>query len=429
MIARNTYINKIISKQWNGRVKIITGIRRCGKSTILFELFRQHLLSEGVSEEDIISIALDQDRYAQLRDPKELAIYIRNRTSDAGRRFYLMIDEIQYAISSRELRGTDAPVRIYGVLNEFLSYKNVDIYVTGSNSKLLSKDISTEFRGRGDVVKVYPLSFREFADGTDMDKRDAYDEYMMYGGMPYLVQLRSDEEKLQYLEDLFEEIYFKDIEERYQIKYPGILREMTSSLCSSVGSLTNASKISRTVKSTRNLNVDWETVSSYLRYLQDAFLFSEAVRYDIKGKRYFEYPSKYYCTDIGLRNARLGLRQIEQTHIMENLIYNELLVRGYSVDVGVVAIREADASKAVHQKNCEVDFVARKGSKIYYLQSALSMDDPDKERTELRSLRAIDDSFRKIVVSKSYGKSWTDDKGILRIGLIDFLLDENSLDR
>jgi predicted AAA+ superfamily ATPase len=339
-----------------------------------------------------------------------------------------MIDEIQYAISSRELRSTDAPVRIYEVLNEFLSYKNVDIYVTGSNSRLLSKDISTEFRGRGDVVKVYPLSFKEYADGTGMDKRDAYDEYMMYGGMPCLAQLSSDEEKLQHLEDLSEEIY-KDIEERCQIKHPDILREMTGALCSSVGSLTNASKISRTVKSTRNLDVDPETVSSYLRYLRDAFLFSEAVRYDIKGKKYFSYPSKYYCTDIGLRNARLGLRQIEQTHIMENLIYNELLVRGYSVDVGVIALREPDANKVMHQKNCEVDFVARKGSRIYYLQSALSMDDPDKERTELRSLRAIDDSFRKIVVSKSYGKSWTDDKGILRIGLIDFLLDANSLDR
>ena len=322
-----------------------------------------------------------------------------------------MIDEIQYAISSKELRSTDAPVRIYEVLNEFLSYKNVDIYVTGSNSRLLSKDISTEFRGRGDVVKVYPLSFKEYADGTGMDKRDAYDEYMMYGGMPCLAQLSSDEEKLQHLEDLSEEIY-KDIEERCQIKHPDILREMTGALCSSVGSLTNASKISRTVKSTRNLDVDPETVSSYLRYLRDAFLFSEAVRYDIKGKKYFSYPSKYYCTDIGLRNARLGLRQIEQTHIMENLIYNELLVRGYSVDVGVIALREPDANKVMHQKNCEVDFVARKGS-----------------RTELRSLRAIDDSFRKIVVSKSYGKSWTDDKGILRIGLIDFLLDANSLDR
>ena len=429
MIRRDDYIKRIIKKQWNGRVKIITGIRRSGKSTILFDLFKQHLINTGVSEDDIISIALDQNRYAALRDPDELAAYIRNRITDENRRYYLMIDEIQFAISSEELRNTDVPVRIYGVLNEFLANKNVDIYVTGSNSKLLSKDISTEFRGRGDVIQIFPLSFREFVSGTDMDKRDAYDEYMMYGGMPYLTCLDSDEEKLQYLTDLFEEIYFKDIEERYQIGLPGILREITSELCSSVGSLTNASKLSRTIKSTKSLDVDSETVSSYLRYLQDAFLFSEAVRYDIKGKKYFEYPSKYYCTDIGLRNARLGLRQMEETHIMENIIYNELLIRGYVVDVGVIAIRETDENKKVHQKNCEVDFVARKGSKIYYLQSALNMDDPDKEKTEIRPYKAIDDSFKKIIVSKSYGKSWTDEKGILRIGLIDFLLDVNSLDR
>ncbi len=429
MIKRDYYVNKIIKKQWDGRVKIITGIRRCGKSTILFELFKQHLLTTGVSEGDIISIALDQNRYAALRDPDELAEYIRKRTANAHRRYYLMIDEVQYAISSEELRSTDAPVRIYGVLNEFLANKNVDVYVTGSNSKLLSKDISTEFRGRGDIIQVYPLSFKEYVEGTGLDKRDAYDEYMMFGGMPYLTRLDSDEEKLQYLTDLFEEIYFKDIEERYQINLPGILREITSELCSSVGSLTNASKISRTIKSTRNLSVDSETISSYLRYLQDAFLFSEAVRYDIKGKKYFEYPAKYYCTDVGLRNARLGLRQMEETHIMENMIYNELIIRGYSVDVGVIAIRQTDADKKVHQKNCEIDFIARKGSKLYYLQSALYMNDPDKERMEIRPYKAIDDSFKKIVVSRSYGKSWTDEKGILRIGLIDFLLDESSLDR
>ena len=429
MIKRDGYINKLIKKQWNGRVKIITGIRRCGKSTILFELFKQYLLTTGIAEEDIISVSLDQNRYSLLRDPNKLAEYIRAKVTDGNKRYYLMIDEIQYAISSEELRNTDAPVRIYGVLNEFLAAKNVDIYVTGSNSKMLSKDISTEFRGRGDVIQVYPLSFNEYVNGTGLDKRDAYDEYMMYGGMPYLTELDSDEEKLQYLTDLFEEIYFKDIEERYQIKLPGILREMTSELCSSVGSLTNASKISRTIKSAKNMDVDPETISSYLRYLQDAFLFSEAVRYDVKGKKYFEYPSKYYCADIGLRNARLGLRQIEETHIMENIIYNELLVRGYNVDVGVIAIREIDANKKIHQKNCEIDFVAKKGSKTYYLQSALSMIDPDKESAEIRPLTAVDDSFKKIIISKSYGKSWTDEKGILRIGLIDFLLDEGSLDR
>ena len=429
MIKRDKYINKLIKKQWNGRVKVLTGIRRCGKSTILFELFKQYLLTIGVVEEDIISIALDQNRYASLRDPDKLAEYVRDRVRDNNRRYYLMIDEIQYSISSEELKNIDVPVKLYGVLNEFLANKNVDIYVTGSNSKLLSKDISTEFRGRGDIIQIYPFSFMEYASGTGIDKREAYDEYMMYGGMPYLTHLDSDEEKLQYLTDLFEEIYFKDIEERYQIKLPGILREMTSELCSSVGSLTNASKLSRTIKSSKNIQVDSETISSYLRYLQDAFLFSEAARYDVKGKKYFEYPSKYYCTDIGLRNARLGLRQMEETHIMENIIYNELLVRGYTVDVGVMPIREKDSNNKIHQKNCEIDFVARKGSKTYYIQSALSMDDPDKERMEIRPLNAINDSFKKIVVSKSFGKSWNNEKGILMINLIDFLLDENSLDR
>ncbi len=429
MIRRDQYLNKLIKKEWNGRIKVITGIRRCGKSTILFELFKKHLLESGVSAQNIIEIALDQNRYVSLRDPDVLAEYLRKQLSSPGEKYYCFIDEIQYAISSEELKNADKPVRMYSVLNELLGYKNVDVYVTGSNSKLLSKDISTEFRGRGDVIQVYPLSFREFCDGTGMDMRDAYDEYMMYGGMPYIVSLDSDEEKMQYLNDLFEEIYFKDIEERYQINLPGVLRDLTNVLCSSVGSLTNASKIAKTVKSTKNISVDSETISTYLKYLTDSFLFSEACRYDVKGRKYFEYPSKYYCTDVGLRNARLGFRQIEETHIMENMIYNELLVRGYSVDVGVVAIRQTDENNKVSQKNCEIDFIARKGSRIYYIQSALSMNDPEKEKTELRPFNAIRDSFRKIVVSRSYGKSWIDDSGILHIGLLDFLFDQNSLDR
>lgn len=429
MIKRENYINKLIHKQWNGRVKILAGIRRCGKTTILFDLFKQFLLTDGVKEEDIISISLDQNRFIALRDPDKLAEFIRLRTDDENRRYYLMIDEIQYAISSQELKNKDVPVRIYSVFNEFLSNKNVDIYVTGSNSKLLSKDLTTEFRGRGDVIQIYPLSFKEYVEGTGKDQREAYDEYLMYGGMPYLTKLNSDEEKHQYLTNLFEEIYFKDLEERYQIKLSGVLRDITSNLCSSVGSLTNASNLARTIKSTQKKNVDSETISKYLGYLQDAFLFSEAVRYDLKGKKYFAYPSKYYCTDIGLRNAKLGFRQMEETHLMENIIYNELRVRGFLVDVGVVIIRERDEKKNVHQKNYEIDYIARKGRKLYYIQSALSMDDPNKERAELRSLEAINDSFKKIVISKSYGKSWIDEKGILRIGLIDFLLDENSQDR
>ncbi len=429
MIERKKYLDALIKRKWNGRIKVVTGIRRSGKSTLLFELFRNHLLGEGVPEHCIILIALDDNLNEKYRDTDELSRYVRDRITDNDKKYYVIIDEIQYAISKEELGQKDSPVKLYGVLNGFLHMKNVDVYVTGSNSKMLSKDISTEFRGRGDVVKVYPLSFAEYYSASGMDKIEAYNEYSMYGGMPYLFNLDSDEDKFDYLAGLFEEIYFKDIEDRYTIKLPGALRELTSDLCSSVGSLTNASKIARTLQTTKNLKVDAETISTYLSYLCDIFLFSESVRYDIKGKKYFEYPSKYYCTDIGLRNVRLGLRQQEETHIMENCIYNELIIRGYQVDVGVIPIVEKNEAGNRTQKNCEIDFVATKGNKKYYIQSALSMADEKKEKTELRPLKAVGDSFKKIVVSKSYGKSWLDEYGILRINLIDFLLDENSLDR
>jgi len=429
MIERKKYLEALIRRMWNGRIKVITGIRRCGKSTLLFEIFREYLLNSGVPEKNMILLSLDDDINESYRDPGKLSAYVREHATDSSQKYYVLIDEIQYAISKEEMTEKDAPVRLYGVLNGFLHMKNVDVYVTGSNSKMLSKDISTEFRGRGDAVRVYPLSFAEYYSAANLDKTDAYNEYSMYGGMPYLFKLNTDEDKFQYLSDLFEEIYFKDIEERYNIKLPGVLRELTSNLCSSVGSLTNASKLSRTLKSTKNVTVDAETVSTYLSYLTDSFLFSESLRYDIKGKKYFEYPSKYYCADVGLRNVRLGLRQQEETHIMENCIYNELIIRGYRVDVGVIPItgKKDDGSRT--QKNCEIDFIATKGSKKYYIQSALSMDDEAKEKTELRPLRAVNNSFKKIVVSKSYGKSWTDEEGILRINLISFLLDENSLDR
>lgn len=429
MIERKKYLEALIRRQWNHRIKVITGIRRCGKSTLLFELFREYLLSSGVSENNIISLALDDDLNEKYRDPHCLSAYVRELASDPAQKYYVLIDEIQFAISKEELRQKDQPVRLYSVLNGFLRLKNIDVYVTGSNSKMLSKDISTEFRGRGDEVKVYPLSFREFYEACGQDKMDAYNEYSMYGGMPYLFTLDRDEDKYQYLSNLFEEIYFKDIEERYSIALPGVLRELTSDLCSSIGSLTNANKISRTLQSVKHMKVDSETISLYLNYLTESFLFSEAVRYDIKGKKYFDYPSKYYCTDIGLRNVRLGLRQQEETHIMENLIYNELIVRGCHVDVGVIPIVEKNQEGKREQKNCEIDFIAASGSKRYYIQSALNMDDPQKEKTEIRPLSAVKDSFKKIIVSKSYGKSWTDEAGILRINIIDFLLDENSLDR
>ena len=429
MLPRKKYLEALIKRMWNDQIKVITGIRRCGKSTLLFKLFKDYLLEAGVPEQNIITVALDDDRNESLRDPRNLSGYVRELVSDASQKYYVLLDEIQYAISAKELADRDAPVRLYSVLNGFLRLGNVDVYVTGSNSKMLSKDVSTEFRGRGDIVKVYPLSFAEFYAASGLEKHDAYNEFSMYGGMPYLLNLETDEDKFNYLSNLFDEIYFKDIEERYSVKLPGLLRELTNDLCSSVGSLTNASKIARTLKSARNLNVASETVSTYLTYLTDSFLFSEALRYDVKGKRYFEYPSKYYCTDIGLRNIRLGLRQQEEPHIMENCIYNELIIRGYHVDVGVIPVPDVSSSGLRTQRNCEIDFIATKGSKKYYIQSALRMEDDAKIQNELRPLRAVNDSFKKIVVSKSYGKSWTDEEGFLRINLIDFLLDENSLDR
>lgn len=429
MIKRNRYLKQLIKKQWNKRIKIITGIRRCGKSTLLFEIYKDYLISTDVCSDNIIEIALDDDINAKYRNPEDLSAYIREKCSDKNEKFYLFLDEIQFAISKEELRQKDEPVKIYSVLNGLLHLGNIDIYVTGSNSKLLSKDVLTEFRGRGDVIHVYPLSFSEFFESSGLDKRDAYDEYAMYGGMPYLSYLESDDDKYEYLTNLFDEIYFKDIKERYDLKLPGVLEALTNSLCSSVGSLTNASKIARTVATTMNTKTDSETIALYISYLTDSFLFSNAMRYDVKGKKYFEYPSKYYCTDIGLRNARLGFRQQEETHIMENIIYNELVTRGYIVDVGAVEVIEKDKEGKKHQKSIEIDFIARKGTKKYYIQSAYDMSDTDKERVELRPLEAVNDSFKKIVVSKLYGKSWTDDKGILHIELIDFLLDEKSLDR
>lgn len=429
MIARQIYLDKLINKQWNGRIKIITGIRRCGKSTLLFGIYRDYLLNTGVSESDIIAIALDDDINENFRDPSELSAYVRKKCADKNKKYYVFLDEIQFAISREELRDKDKPVKLYSVLNGFLNLKNIDVYVTGSNSKLLSKDVLTEFRGRGDVIHIYPLSFSEFYAAAGIDKIDAYNEYVMYGGMPYLLQLNSDQDKYEYLESLFEEIYFKDIEERYKILLPEVLRNLTSSLCSSVGSLTNASKIARTVSTAKGKKVDSETISVYLEYLQDSFLFSKAARYDVKGKKYFDYPSKYYSTDIGLRNIRLGLRQQEETHILENILYNELLFRGFSVDVGVVEVIERATEGKRVKKALEIDFIARKGTEKYYIQSALSMDDQEKQEAELRSLRSVKDSFRKIVVSKSYGKSWVDDEGILHINVIDFLLDADSLKR
>ena len=425
IIKRDEYLKRIIDRKENGLIKVITGIRRCGKSFLLFNLFYDYLIQSGVKEEQIIRIALDDDTFEKYRDSDELSKYIRGKIVNSDM-YYILIDEVQYAITKDELKDPEN-IRLYNVLNGLMRLRNVDIYVTGSNSKMLTKDVLTAFRGRGDEIKIYPISFKEFYSLEGGDKSDAYEEYALYGGMPLVLSKKNDVEKMRYLQNLFTEVYFKDIEERYDIEMPGVLRELTDDLCSSVGSLTNASKIAKTLQSVKNIKVSSTTISRYLNYLIESFLFSNAKRYDVKGKKYFEYPSKYYCTDIGLRNARLNFRQQEETHIMENIIYNELLCREYSVDVGVVEIVETNAGERT-KKQCEIDFVVNKGSKKYYIQSALNVSDASKLETELRPLKNTKDFFKKIIVSKTSMRHWTDDDGILHVGLYEFLLNENSLD-
>jgi len=406
IIKHDEYLSRIIDRKENGLIKVIPGIRRCGKSFLLFNLFYDYLIESGVKEEQIITIALDDDTFVKYRDPDELSKYIRGKIVNSDM-YYILIDEVQYAITKDELKNPEN-IKLYNVLNGLMRLRNVDIYVTGSNSKMLTKDVLTAFRGRGDEVRVYPISFKEYYFFVGGDKFDAYEEYALYGGMPLVLTKRSDAEKMNYLHTLFTEVYFKDIVERYDIELPDVLSELTDDLCSSVGSLTNASKISNTLQTVKNIKVSGATVSNYLNYLIESFLFSNAKRYDVKGKKYFEYPSKYYCADIGLRNARLNFRQQEETHIMENIIYNELLCREYSVDVGVVEIVETSVGKR-SKKQCEIDFVVNKGSKKYYIQSALNVSDPSKLETELRPLKNTKDFFKKIIISKTSMKSWTDE--------------------
>lgn len=425
IIRRDGYLKRLIDKKENGLIKVITGIRRCGKSFLLFNLFYDYLIESGVREEQILAIALDDDISVQYREPEKLSEYIRSRIVNKDM-YYILIDEIQYAITKDELKNPEN-IKLYNVLNGLMRLRNVDIYVTGSNSKMLTKDVLTAFRGRGDEVKVYPLSFREYYSFTGGDKSDVYEEYALYGGMPLILSQKSDVDKMNYLRSLFTEVYFKDIVERYEIELPDVLEELTDDLCSSVGSLTNANKITNTLQTVKGMKVSGTTVSNYLNYLLEFFLFDNAKRYDVKGKRYFEYPSKYYCTDVGLRNARLNFRQQEETHIMENVIYNELLTRGYFVDVGVVEIVERREGRQM-KKQCEIDFVVNRGSRKYYIQSALSVNDPSKLETELRPLKNTRDFFKKIIVSKTAMKPWTDEDGLLHLGLYDFLLRKDSLD-
>ena len=427
VIARERYLQKLIDRKENGMIKVITGIRRCGKSYLLFNLYYDYLLSIGVKKENIITVALDDEECEKYREPKELSAYIRSKIIDKNEQYYVFIDEVQYAIKKEELKS-DKPLPLYGVLNGLLRMQNVDVYVTGSNSKLLSKDVMTEFRGRGDEVRIFPLTFKEYYNYLGGDKYERFEEYALYGGLPLTLSRKTPEDKVKYLSDLFKEVYFKDIQERYSIDLPEVMQLLTDDLCSAIGSLTNSSKIANALKSSKNVKVDSQTISTYLEYLEESFLFNQAKRYDVKGKKYFLYPSKYYCTDMGLRNARLNFRQQEETHAMENIIYNELLARGFSVDVGVVEIVNVGEDGKRHQKQCEIDFVINKGMRRYYIQSALALNTNDKEKTELRPFIETKDFFKKIIVTKSYMKPWIDDNGIYHVGLYDFLLDESILE-
>ena len=425
-IERNEYIEKLNRRKWNGRVKVIAGLRRSGKSFLLFELFKKQLISEGVNESNIISLALDSLDNTALTDPYVLYDYIKDKITDKSEAYYVFLDEIQYTISPEELRQKDIPPRIYGVLNGLLQMKNVDVYVTGSNSKLLSEDIMTEFRGRGDVVSVFPLSFKEFLPASGKNKEEAFNDYMLYGGLPLVLSYSTMEEKAAYLESLFSEIYLKDIVERYRITKPEVLSNLVNVVCSQTGSLTNISKITDTVNSMmrnkKDERIAHATISSYFKYLMDSFLFSEAKRYDIRGKSYFDGISKYYPTDTGLRNARLNFRQIEETHLMENIIFNYLKSSGFRVDVGVIVKNRTDKDGKHIRVPYEIDFVVNKGMYQYYIQSAFRMETAEKMERKLYPFSITGNSFKKIVVTRHELLPHYDENGIFHVGIIDFLL-------
>jgi len=408
---------------WNGEIKVITGIRRCGKSVLLFDLFFEYLLSQKVSENHILKIELDQRRYYKFRNPITLCEYVESAVLDKkDEKFYLFIDEVQLTTKVVDKENGGIEVTIYDMLNELKAYKNLDVYVTGSNSKGLSKDIATEFRGRATQIHVFPLSFAEFYSAVGGDERKAMDTYMLYGGMPRLLALEDDKDKKDYLTSLYNELYVKDIVERNGIEREDVLNDILDFLASQISSLTNPTNIANAIASMKNEKINPAMVSNYVQYVIDSFLISMAKRYDVKGKTYFKYPNKYYYTDIGLRNARLNYRQYDPGHIMENIIYNELLRRGYSVDVGVVCDRAGDSKV---QK--EIDFVVNDADKKIYIQSAFRMDTDKKESSELASLMLTKDFFKKIIVRMDVPHNFYDDNGIFHCNLIDLLLDRVEL--
>ena len=414
-ISRNSYLNQLVAGQENGLIKIVTGIRRCGKSYLLFKLFHDYLISKGVKENHIVKIALDDLMNEELREPHALLKHIRERIQDEGM-YYVLLDEIQLVPSFHE------------VLNSLLHVRNADVYVTGSNSKFLSKDVVTEFRGRGDEIHLHPLSFSEFMQGYQGDKWNGWREYYTFGGLPLILSLETEQKKSEYLKNLYESVYLVDILERNKVRNKAEFDELARIIASSIGSPCNPTKLSNTFKSVKNVTVSSASIARYLSYMEYAFLIEKSVRYNIKGKKYINTLSKYYFSDLGIRNALLGFRQQEESHIMENIIYNELRTRGYHVDVGMVEERTTDRNNKTIRKQYEVDFVANQGNRRYYIQSAFAMPDEAKTRQETASLTRIDDSFKKIIVVKDDIMPKRDENGIVTIGIMDFLLHPDSLD-
>ena len=414
-IKRDIYMKRLISKKHNGLIKVVTGIRRCGKSYLLFTLFKNHLLAEGTDGQHIIEIAFDSFENKRFRDPEILYPYLREQIKDGGM-YYVLLDEVQ-------LLG-----EFESVLNSLIRMKNVDVYVTGSNARFLSKDVITEFRGRGDEVHMYPLSFAEFMSVYPGAKQDGWNEYMLYGGLPPVMKISDPEEKIHFLKQLFEETYISDIVGRHHVRNRAELEELLNILSSAIGSLTNPTKLSATFKTVKGKSISNATIKRYIDYLCDSFLIDSALRYDIKGKKYIDTPVKYYFTDLGLRNARLNFRQLEGTHAMENIIFNELKIRGFNVDVGVITVNKVNEKGHGIRKQLEIDFVCNKGSRRYYIQSAYSIPDQAKMEQEQRSLTLTGDFFKKIIITKDAPAPYYNDDGVLVMNIYDFLLNENSLD-
>ncbi len=425
-IKRDLYLNKLINKQWNGMVKIITGIRRCGKSYLLFELFRKYLLDSGVANNHIIALSLDDDENKKYRNPANLSKYLKSKIKNDDDKFYILLDEAQLAITKNEYQNNNM-IELYGILNSLLKHKNVDIYITGSNSKFLSSDILTEFRGRGDEVRVHPLSFLEFMSVYPNDSYAGYRDYSLYGGLPYVASIENSDDKITYLNNLFKNTYLKDIIERHNLKGDIVMDTLVDILSSNTATLTNPTKLANSFVS-NSIKTNANTISTYIDYLIDAFIISKTQRYDIKGKKYIGSPFKYYFEDIGLRNARLNFRQIEPTHAMENILYNELIIRGFNVDVGVVEKYTKNSKGQNTKVILEVDFVCNKGSQRYYIQSAFSIPDINKMSQEQESFNRIDDSFKKVIVVQDNVAPWHNEKGYLIINILDFLLNPNSLE-